>query len=106
MNAHVFTTRTSAADASRVISWPASRAMPSITSPSTRFFGQPRDRKPIFMRESPSCTVLGSWLVPGAWYLVVLRGSYQAPSKYQAPGTNQEQRTKNPPGTKDQEPRT
>ena len=52
MNAQVFTTSTSAADASVMISCPASRAMPSITSPSTRFFGQPRLRKPIFMIET------------------------------------------------------
>ena len=33
-------------------SWPASRAMPSITSPSTRFLGQPSERKPIFIEHS------------------------------------------------------
>src|SRR5262245_36858245 len=49
MKAHVFTTITSASAESGVISCPASRAMPSITSPSTRFLGQPRERRPIFM---------------------------------------------------------
>src|SRR4026209_3016762 len=49
MNAQVFTTSTSASDGSEVSSCPACCAMPSITSPSTRFFGQPRERKPIFM---------------------------------------------------------
>src|SRR4051812_15554475 len=50
MNAQVLTTITSALAASGVTSWPASRAMPSMTSPSTRFLGQPRERKPIFMK--------------------------------------------------------
>ena len=49
MNAQVLTTSTSALAASVVISWPASRAMPNMTSPSTRFLGQPRLRKPIFI---------------------------------------------------------
>ena len=49
MNAQVFTTSTSAAAASCVSSWPASRASPSITSESTRFLGQPREIRPIFI---------------------------------------------------------
>src|SRR5437868_12122671 len=49
MKAHVFTTRTSASAASRVSSWPACCAKPSITSESTRFLGQPRETSPIFM---------------------------------------------------------
>ena len=48
MNAQVLTTSTSAPSASVVISWPACSASPSITSESTRFFGQPRETKPIF----------------------------------------------------------
>ena len=48
MNAQVFTMTTSAPSASVVISWPACSAMPSMTSESTRFLGQPRERKPIF----------------------------------------------------------
>src|SRR5512132_3960977 len=55
MNAHVLTTITSASEASLVISCPACSASPSITSPSTRFFGHPRDTNPIFidMRSDP-----------------------------------------------------
>src|ERR1700730_9948729 len=49
MNAHVLTTSTSASEASCVSSWPASRASPSITSESTRFLGQPREIRPIFI---------------------------------------------------------
>ena len=52
MNAQVFTTSTSALDASDVTSWPACWTRPIITSESTRFFGQPRETKPIFMRDS------------------------------------------------------
>ena len=58
MKAQVLTMTTSAPSASVVISWPACSAMPSITSESTRFLGQPRERKPIF-------TGLGA----GAWGL-------------------------------------
>src|SRR5688572_14872630 len=61
MNAHVLTTRTSASADVLVSSCPASRASPSITSPSTRFFGQPKDRKPIFIcRRQPPV----SWVYP------------------------------------------
>ena len=49
MKAQVLTTRTSAAAASLVSSWPASCASPSITSESTRFLGQPREIRPIFI---------------------------------------------------------
>jgi hypothetical protein len=42
MNPHVLTTTTSASAASATCAKPASRATPSITSESTRFFGQPR----------------------------------------------------------------
>src|SRR4029077_17071936 len=49
MNAHVLTTSTSAAAASCVSSCPASCARPSITSESTRFFGQPSEIRPTFM---------------------------------------------------------
>src|SRR5262249_11687659 len=51
MNAHVFTTRTSAAAASCVSSWPACCVRPSITSESTRFLGQPSEMRPTFMFE-------------------------------------------------------
>src|SRR5206468_4024281 len=61
MNAHVLTTSTSAAVASFVSSWPASRASPSITSESTRFLGQPNETSPIFMAfavlRSPFCVL-------------------------------------------------
>src|SRR5918999_1089964 len=49
MKAQVFTTSTSASAASRVSSWPACCASPSITSESTRFLGQPREIMPIFI---------------------------------------------------------
>src|SRR6266568_9691593 len=49
MNAHVLTTITSASSAAAVISCPACCAKPSMTSPSTRFFGQPKETKPIFI---------------------------------------------------------
>src|SRR3954470_3363486 len=49
MNAHVFTTRTSAADGSCVSSCPACAASPRITSESTRFFGHPSETRPIFI---------------------------------------------------------
>ena len=49
MNAQVLTTSTSASTASAVTSWPACWTRPIITSESTRFFGQPRETKPIFM---------------------------------------------------------
>src|SRR5206468_6474633 len=49
MNAQVLTTMTSAADGSGVSPWPASRARPRITSESTRFLGQPRETRPIFI---------------------------------------------------------
>src|ERR1051326_5486600 len=56
MNAHVLTTSTSAPAGSRVNSCPASCASPSMTSESTRFFGQPSDTSPIFMRsEAYNC---------------------------------------------------
>src|SRR5438093_12698405 len=51
MNAHVFTTSTSAAAASCVSSCPACCARPSITSESTRFLGQPSEIRPTFMFE-------------------------------------------------------
>src|SRR5207244_4056747 len=47
--AQVFTTRTSALAASFVSSCPACCASPSITSESTRFLGQPRLNRPIFI---------------------------------------------------------
>src|SRR5580693_7451133 len=50
MKAHVLTTSTSAAAGSSVSSWPAPCARPSITSESTRFFGQPSEMRPIFMK--------------------------------------------------------
>src|SRR4030095_9097998 len=49
MKAQVLTTRTSAVAASFVSSCPACCARPSITSESTRFFGQPRETSPTFM---------------------------------------------------------
>src|SRR3954451_17586007 len=49
MNAQVLTTRTSASPASCVSSWPSRCASPSITSESTRLFGQPREIIPIFI---------------------------------------------------------
>src|SRR6266550_6567404 len=49
MKAHVLTTRTSAPAGSRVNSWPAACASPSITSESTRFLGHPREMRPIFI---------------------------------------------------------
>src|SRR5687767_1935786 len=49
INAHVFTTSTSACDASAVISCPSFSAMPSITSESTRFLGHPKETNPIFI---------------------------------------------------------
>src|SRR4051812_3653143 len=49
MNAQVLTTSTSAFCGSRVSSWPASCARPSMTSESTRFFGHPRETNPIFI---------------------------------------------------------
>src|SRR5215510_304863 len=52
MNAQVLTTSTSASSASRVSSCPARCARPSITSESTRFFGQPSETSPIFMNGS------------------------------------------------------
>src|SRR5690242_19719881 len=64
MNAHVLTTRTSASEASAVSSCPARSASPSITSESTRFFGQPREIIPTFIevalqRETPQ---RASWI--------------------------------------------
>src|SRR5437870_10771680 len=41
MKLHVLTTRTSAAAGSSTSSWPRRARMPSISSLSTRFFGQP-----------------------------------------------------------------
>src|SRR6478672_8383403 len=49
MKAHVLTTSTSASSGSRVNSWPAFCASPSMTSESTRFFGQPSETNPIFI---------------------------------------------------------
>src|SRR5579862_1656408 len=49
MNAQVLTTSTSAVDGSLVSVCPARSARPSITSESTRFFGQPSDTRPIFI---------------------------------------------------------
>src|SRR5688572_27053182 len=49
MKAQVLTTSTSAPSGSRVSSCPACWANPSITSESTRFFGQPSDTMPIFI---------------------------------------------------------
>src|SRR5262249_24218370 len=51
MNAQVLTTRTSADSASRVSSCPASWARPSMTFESTRFLGQPRETRPIFISD-------------------------------------------------------
>src|SRR4051812_26514405 len=48
MNAQVLTIRTSASAASGVSSWPACCDSPSITSESTRFFGQPSEIIPTF----------------------------------------------------------
>src|SRR6185369_5129806 len=48
MNAQVLTISTSASPASCVSSWPPCCASPSITSESTRFFGQPRETSPTF----------------------------------------------------------
>src|SRR4029079_10830939 len=45
MNAHVFTTSTSAASGSSTSSWPSRASMPSMSSLSIWFFGQPRVRK-------------------------------------------------------------
>src|SRR5947208_3091801 len=45
MKLHVFTTSTSAASGSRTSSCPRRASTPSITSPSTRFLGQPRVRR-------------------------------------------------------------
>src|SRR5215475_11536525 len=49
MKAQVLTTSTSAFSGSRVSSWPASCASPSMTSESTRFLGQPSETRPIFI---------------------------------------------------------
>src|SRR6185503_12164594 len=49
MKAQVLTTSTSASLATCVSSWPACCARPSITSESTRFFGQPSEISPIFI---------------------------------------------------------
>ena len=49
MKAQVFTTSTSACDASAVISCPSFSAMPSMTSESTRFLGHPKETNPIFI---------------------------------------------------------
>ncbi len=49
MKAQVLTTSTSASAASCVSSCPACCASPSITSESTRFFGQPSEIRPIFI---------------------------------------------------------
>src|SRR5689334_17408988 len=64
MNAQVFTTSTSACDASAVISCPSFSAMPSMTSESTRFFGHPSETNPIFMGTS-QCSRL--WLILFFW---------------------------------------
>src|SRR5674536_200160 len=52
MNAQVLTTRTSASAASGVSVCPACCARLSITSESTRFLGQPRETRPIFIQDS------------------------------------------------------
>src|SRR6516165_5976371 len=49
MKAHVLTTRQSAVSATSVISWPSRVSMPSISSESTWFLGQPRVVKWTFM---------------------------------------------------------
>src|SRR4029453_561077 len=49
MKAHVLTTRHSAASGRGTISWPAPASMPSMSSESTWFFGQPRVVKWTFM---------------------------------------------------------
>src|SRR5712692_6367973 len=49
MKAQVLTTRQSAVSAASVISWPALESMPSISSESTWFLGQPRVVKWTFM---------------------------------------------------------
>src|SRR6188768_1794954 len=51
MNAQVLTISTSAPAGSRVSSWPACWASPSITSESTRFFGHPSETIPIFISD-------------------------------------------------------
>jgi len=48
MKLQVFTTRTSASSARGTISQPACASVPSISSLSTRFFGQPRLTIPTF----------------------------------------------------------
>src|ERR1051326_9435784 len=49
MNAHVFTTSTSASSAEEVISIPRSRTLPSMISASTKFLAQPRLIMPTFV---------------------------------------------------------
>src|SRR5207247_5450685 len=49
MKAQVLTTITSASRASAVSVWPACSESPSMTSESTRFFGQPREMRPSFI---------------------------------------------------------
>src|SRR6266542_355781 len=58
MKAQVLTTRQSAASARSVISWPAWASMPSMSSESTWFFGQPRVVKWTFMASSYDPTAL------------------------------------------------
>src|SRR4051794_10650791 len=48
MNAHVFTTNTSASSALAVISMPLRTTLPSMISASTRFLAQPRLIMPTF----------------------------------------------------------
>src|SRR5215510_4576981 len=49
MKAQVFTTKTSASSACRVISIPRTRTLPSMISASTRFLAQPRLIIPTFV---------------------------------------------------------
>src|SRR5574341_466782 len=52
MKAHVLTTRHSASSGRGATWWPAAASMPSISSESTWFFGQPRVVRWTFMREA------------------------------------------------------
>src|ERR1700682_1853847 len=60
MNAHVFTTNTSASSARDVISIPRCKTLPSIISASTRFLAQPRLIMPTFVliQENPPSALL------------------------------------------------
>src|SRR5438270_848938 len=57
MNAHVFTTSTSASSASAVICIPLCKTLPSMISASTRFFAQPRLIMPTFGGDAVSVII-------------------------------------------------